>query len=529
MQNKKHEKMEGKKDKIMTRIKKVADIMGRIICSIMIIFVIGFAFGTTTQAAEDTPLLIMTRSSSIVIKGPEDLLRMAENPYDIYDLGCDIDMTGVEWKPFAFHGTLRGNGFSILNLTIGETGEAVRETFDGNMKVYDTYFAGLFDELSGSTNDSSSAGNDGQATSAGDDTDQTTSTRPATITDLNLVNVRIDVETDQPCFIAPFAGYMENATIENCTVTGILQLRAHDRMFGVGGIIGYGCGTVDNCTADVTLVCIDTDASTKDEQFMGGVCAAGYPDMHNNKITIAGYDSDHGYVHDGGLVGMYMFYPKGKKYKGSITDNYVSGKITFYEDNKNRRAYCTGFIGEIMNWDFENGRNKNDFVRDEVFTYDVDLMPHSCADPHMREEVTPPGCEFGFTTYVCETCGYTETDHYTLKNHAYEWTVVQEPTTEQYGEREGVCKDCGATCTDLIPKLTPTPEPTPEPTVSTPVVVFTEGDFVEEGNTRDDEWRAGDKAGMAKGWRFVTAVGLGAVVVVIIVVWVVIKHGERKK
>ncbi|MBQ9489824.1 MAG: hypothetical protein IJU80_07825, partial [Lachnospiraceae bacterium] len=321
--------------------------------------------GASEMSGEsDAPLLIATRQEMTVIEDAEGLLAMAEDPYGCYVLAADIQMEGVEWKPFAFHGTLDGAGFSLLNLTIGETGEAVRETFDGNMKVYDTYFAGLFDELS-----------------------------EGSISNLNLVNLRIDVETDLPCFVGGFAGYMENATIENCSVQGMLQLRAHDRMFGVGGIIGYGCGEINDCSTDVTLVCIDTDATTKDEQFMGGVCAAGYPDMHRNQIAIRGFDSDHGYVHDGGLVGMYMFYPKGKKYRGSITDNYVSGKITFYEDNKNRRAYCNGFIGEIMNWDFENGRNKDDFVRDEVYTYDIDLMPHACENPALREEVIAPGCE----------------------------------------------------------------------------------------------------------------------------------------
>ena len=370
----------------------------------------------------------------VILRNLEELLAMEQDPEGDYQLAADIDAAGATWFPFAFHGKLDGNGHSILNLTVRDPGESVRETYDGNMKVYDTYFSGLFDELSGGS-----------------------------IQNVNLVNLRIDVTTDQPCFIGGFAGYMENARIENCSVQGILQLHAHDRMFGVGGIIGYGCGEVKDCNADVTLVCVDVDASTKDEQFMGGVCAAGYPDMHGNQIRIDGYDSDHGYVHDGGLVGMYMFYPKGTKYRGSITDNYVSGKIRFFEDNKNRRAYCTGFIGEIMNWDFENGRNRNDFVRDEVFSYDVDLMPHACDNPVMREEVTAPGCEFGYVTYVCETCGYTETDHYVLKVHDFDWTILREATTEEEGLREGICKSCGEVTREVLAVLLPEKTEKPKP------------------------------------------------------------------
>lgn len=362
------------------------------------------------------------------------LLGMEADPEGAYLLTADIDMDGVVWFPFAFHGKLNGNGYSVLNLTITDAGESIRETYDGNMKVYDTYFSGFFDVLEG-----------------------------AEVTDLHLVNLRIQVETDHPCFIGGIAGYMENSRLENCSVQGRLELRAHDRMFGVGGMIGYGCGSIRETEAQVTLVCTDTDATTKDEQFMGGVCAAGYPDIHGCTVEISGFDSDHGYVHDGGLVGMYMFYPKGTKYKGSITDNRVTGKITFFEDNKNRRAYCNGFIGEIMNWDFENGRNKDDFVRDEVFQYDVELTPHRCENPQLREEVTAPGCEFGYTTYVCETCGYTETDHYTLKVHDYAWTVLREATLEEEGLREGNCVNCGAQVQESIPKLVMQPTETPAP------------------------------------------------------------------
>lgn len=368
----------------------------------------------------------------VEIRDAEGLRAMAADPNGTYLLVADVDMSGEAWTPFGFYGSLDGDGHSILNLSIGETGAAVKETYDGNMKVYDTYFAGLFDEMEG-----------------------------ARVSNLHLVNLRIDVETDLPCFIGGIAGYVANSSIENCTVQGILQLRAHDRMFGVGGIIGYGCGDVKDSKAEVTLVCIDTDASTKDEQFMGGVCAAGYPNINGCDVSISGFDSDHGYVHNGGLVGMYMFYPKGTKYKGSITDNNVTGQITFYEDNKNRRAYCNGFIGEIMNWDFENGRNKNDFVRDEVFTYDVDLVPHACENPVMKGEVTAPGCTFGYTTYVCETCGYQETDHYTLKEHDYAWTVLKEATEEEEGLRQGACKLCGETMQESIPVVMP--EPTADP------------------------------------------------------------------
>ena len=443
----------------------------------MLALLLGIAGGISAAPASglpeestDTPRSAdPEQEAAVEIWDAEGLRAMAENPSGAYSLAADIDMSGEAWTPFAFHGSLDGGGYSVLNLTVREPGAAVRETYDGNMKVYDTCFAGLFDELEG-----------------------------AEVRGLNLVNLRVDVETDLPCFIGGMAGYMENSRIENCSVQGILQLKAHDRMFGVGGIIGYGCGGVKDTRADVTLVCVDTDAASRDEQFMGGICAAGYPDINGCDVVISGFDSDHGYVHNGGLVGMYMFYPGGTQYWGSVTDNRVTGRITFFEDNTSRRAYCSAFIGEIVSWDFENGRNRDDFVRDEVFAYDVDLMPHACENPALREEVTAPGCGFGYTAYVCGTCGYRETDHYTLKAHDCEWTVLKEAGPEEEGLREGLCAICGETVRERIPMAAPEPAESPEPPA--------DGDSGSAGDRLD----GGDPAGEDGGAGGTDAAGDGA-------------------
>ena len=360
----------------------------------------------------------------IEISTADELMNMS--PDGNYRLIADIDLSGAEWKPIVFSGHFDGNSFSILNASVKQTGSFVRKTYDGNMKEYDTSFAGFFEVLE-----------DG-----------------AEVKNLKLINMRVDVETDKPCFAAGIAGYMEKSSLINCSVQGIISLRAHEKMFGVGGILGYGCGSIERCSADVTLVCTDTDADTKDEQYMGGACAAGYPDINDCEIKIAGFDSDHGYVHDGGLVGMYIFYPAGIDYHGSITGNHVTGKIRFFEDNTNRRAYCKGFIGEIMIWEFDNDRNDtDDFERDEIFSYDKDIKPHECDAPNMEESVTAPSCDFGYTTYTCSNCGYSETDHYTLKSHSFEWTINKEATIDEEGFKTGVCSVCGVTAEAVIPKL----------------------------------------------------------------------------
>ena len=149
------------------------------------------------ELLEESPDMLRSadqeRETALEIWDAEGLRAMAEDPYGTYCLAADIDMSGEAWTPFAFHGSLDGGGHSILNLTVRETGSAVRETYDGNMKVYDTYFSGLFDEMEG-----------------------------AQVRSLNLVNLRIDVETDLPCFIGGMTGYMENSLIEDCSVQGIL-------------------------------------------------------------------------------------------------------------------------------------------------------------------------------------------------------------------------------------------------------------------------------------------------------------------
>ena len=280
------------------------------------------------------------------ISTPEELISIKDAPNGKYILAKDIDLAGIDWAPFTFNGILEGNGHTVSNLKITQTGMSERRTYDGNMKEYDTVFAGMFDVI-----------------------------EDAEVRNLTLSGVNIDIASDAPCFIGSVAGYMGNSKILNCSVEGTLKLMAHDRMFGVGGVAGYGYGRIGDINADITLICIDTDRDTKDEQFMGGVCAAGYPDIVCCNIKIDGYDSDHGYVHNGGLVGLFQFYPEGTEHDAEIGGNHVSGKITFFEDNEDRRAYCDAYIGERMERIEYWWSNSDDFTSNEVFEYDVDLLP----------------------------------------------------------------------------------------------------------------------------------------------------------
>ncbi|MBQ2218340.1 MAG: hypothetical protein II418_05295, partial [Firmicutes bacterium] len=123
---------------------------------------------------------------------------------------------------------------------------------------------------------------------------------------------------------------------------------------------------------------------------------------------IDGYDSDHGYVHNGGLVGMYIIYPKGSSYAGAVVNDHVSGRIRFFEDNRDRRAYCEPYIGEVLQWTYDWGGCTEDFERDEVFTYDEILRPCPHGNLYWTETKVEPDYNVqGYRELRCTECGYT--------------------------------------------------------------------------------------------------------------------------
>ena len=387
---------------------------------------------------------IYAEETAVEIHTAEDLLRMEENPAGSYVLMADLDMAGIQWTPVdLIGGNFDGNGHTILNLTVTTLGNTMDVSYDGNRKTYDTCFAGFFGIL-----------------------------RDASVTNLNLVNLRANVTADQPCFLGSIAGAMYNSQITDCAVSGILELQAFDRMFGVGGITGYGSGAMERCRADMTLICIDTGKDTLDEQFLGGAYATGFIDVVDCNIAIDGYVSEYGYVHNGGLIGMVMQYPLGEGRKGYLTGNTVTGKITFFECNKDRRAYCDACVGETLASSYNRKNNITDFKRDERKTYDVILRPEQCESPVYTQQVTDPGCDsVGFTTYTCDGCGYSHTDHYTLPRHTVsQWTVTQAPSVEETGISTGYCDSCGFEMTREEPKLEPTEPETQVPTTEAPAV-----------------------------------------------------------
>lgn len=357
------------------------------------------------------------------------LLALSENPSGHYALTADIDLAGLDWKPFAFSGTLDGRGHTLYNLSVTRCGDELRTARDGNLRPYDTVFAGLFSVLEN-----------------------------AEVRDLALRGVCVSVESDQHCFVAALAGCLDHSAISGCTVEGRVSLVGEAMLVGVGGIAGYGCGSVTDCTAELELFFEDRLRERRCEQFMGGVLACGVADIERCYIHLEGYDSCHGYVHDGGLVGMYYLCGMSYPYC-SVSENYVGGFIRFFEDNTDRRAYCAPYRGEYLTGLRRYEGNSNDFRRLESFDYSRVLSPEECESPEYVEERTPGGCDsWGFTRHSCRGCSHSWVDRYTPPEHeSGPWERVTPPAYGEEGLEQRRCARCGAVTEQRpIPALIPT-------------------------------------------------------------------------
>ncbi len=349
----------------------------------LIITVLFLLFAFSFSFAEGGP---------IEISGTEDLHLLAEYPDGYFVLTEDVYFPDLqtdpafEWVPPVFRGHLNGQGHTIYNVRNTGICKETRTVYDGNYKEYDGEFAGLFGILDG-----------------------------AVVENLNLAGANIlwrdEFAGDRGgcIFAGLLTGLMENgAVVRSCSVEGVCEVSTAGRCFGVGGFAGYGSGRVEDSSADAILISVDTDREYKDEQFMGGAYSAGFIDVVNCEVKIDGYDSDHGYVHNGGLAGMYIIYPKGTSCAGHIVGSHVEGRIRFFEDNRDRRAYCEPYIGEVLQWTYEWGGCSEDFLRDEVFSYDEDLVPcgHQGTDAWTAAVTAPDYGKQGYTDYSCAECGF---------------------------------------------------------------------------------------------------------------------------
>ena len=389
-------------------------------------------FLVLTLLASAVPALA-AEEDGIAISTPEELRQLENAPQGSYYLANDLDMSAIDWFPIAFEGTLDGRGHAIYNLRVTQVGTAHADTWDGNDKDYDTVFAGLFSTLT-----------------------------EAKVSNLTLQGVDIEVKSTRHCFIGALAGYVKNAKISKCqildarlTLTAACTPEGEEHRTscnaGIGGIAGFGTASIKNCRAETTLLFLDEcDKSLRCEQFMGGVISCGNAAITDTAVVIHGYDECRGYAHNGGLVGMFYSYKRKEKAK-TITGCTVSGDITFFEDNTDRRAYCQAFVGELLLWTDTAG-NTADFAANEVFDYTTPLRPEKCAEPQYTETVHVSDCEHGgYTEHVCSGCGYTWRDGFSGVTHAPgDWTVTKEATYTESGVKARLCTICGQVVEEAV-------------------------------------------------------------------------------
>lgn len=374
-----------------------------------------------------------TEEDAISIYDRDDLELIRSNPFGSYILMNDLDLSDEEWMPVDFFGSFYGNGHALLNVKISSCSDMIETSYDGNMKTYDTHFGGFFGVL-----------------------------KNATVKDLQIIGANYEVEANEDTFLGGLAGYAYGCAISNCKVVGDIALYVSGKMFGLGGLVGFGgATTISDSNVDVTLVNVDLDKENKDEQFLAGIFGTGFMDVENCQVVIKGYTSDHGYVHDGGVTGMYLNYMN-RQGKCTFSNNYVEGFIRFFEDNEDRRAYCADMAGEVLgNLIYIN--NASDFKHDEVTDYSSDLLPHSCEDADYVDSQVDGDCIenlFGYTLHTCSICGFEKKDSYKLHDHKLgDAEELIAATYEEQGLEKRVCSLCSREVYAKTPVLEKVVEP----------------------------------------------------------------------
>ncbi len=295
------------------------------------------------------------QADRIVISGAEDFLRIAQRPDASYLLDRDIDLAGIPWTPVRFSGTLDGAGHTVRNLSVTAFDPETGTTVDGNGYRYKTRLMALFSVLD-----------------------------HAEVRNLTLEGASVFGETDDHAFVALLAAVSTHSVLENIRVSGTACLFCGGKMAGVGGLVGFGTGSLTDSEADVTLIYAGTDKKKKSEQFMGGAVANGFMDCVGVSVRIDGYASVYGYAHCGGVIGMHRQHEKRTKQNAitHISGCTAEGRITFFEKNKDRRAYCKGIIGERLN-KYVKMENNDDsgFERNEIRKTDTILLPEGWQAP----------------------------------------------------------------------------------------------------------------------------------------------------
>lgn len=305
--------------------------------SVILAIVLTFGVFSAAYAADEIP------EGYTPIYTAEDLNNIRNNLAGKYILMNDIDLSAYEnWMPIGtssspFTGELDGNGKLVLNLTI-------KDCQANEDKIY----CALFSSMNASS-----------------------------VTDLNLINVDIDIQNTDDYSVtvraAALAGYASYSVVENCIVTGNINIKNFNTGY-IGGLFGSEIMvTPSNCVnyADITvssdyisdisvggiagsalmiakccnygnIAVLSTDSDDSDSSaYIGGICGQPHQfgnaihDCYNRGSITLGYSTPSTYV--GGIIGQCL----------NLENCYNSGDINY---TNNFKGSVGAIAGELLEW-----------------------------------------------------------------------------------------------------------------------------------------------------------------------------------
>lgn len=397
------------------------------ILTILFCFLLCASLSLPALAAGASMASLPASGSEIPIWTAEDMLKIAEKPDATYRLMRDIDMSGVEWNSPAFSGVLHGNGKALLNLTVTQPGEAVFSPLNASEKPVECVGAGLFSRMEG-----------------------------ARVDFLTLLGLNVDVQTDKPVFVGGIAGGATESAVENCEVVGRVAVKSTSDFYGAGGVVGYGSATVNQCIVSAQVMCLDGDLETADTAYLGGLLGYGFLVCRGSQVELDGYIGAKGKTYSGGIVGVLMQYSLMREGKAEITNTIVNGELVCMENSQNSRVEADRTVGKInKTWNYAidaiTGSLKPRFIRNEPTL----PSPEACENPqYFEDDLVDADCyEFGYSKFVCKTCGYSYKSDYTLKDHAVtDWAEMKDVPGMMTGKC-GVCEETVYELRENLPEL----------------------------------------------------------------------------
>ena len=246
-----------------------------------------------------------SEEQAIWIRSAEDFSKINDNMDGYYELGSDIDLSGMIWEPIGgagsktekFTGTLDGNGYTIAGMQIKGEKQMLHVGLFGYCKDA---------ELK------------------------------------NLVFEAPQVETNR--YGGALAGVVSNTRIENCQVNGGSITWDYTKgECSIGGLIGEDTGSsvLKDCSssADVTAV-----GTAKSEVYLGGLIGGLFLNSTidgctaSGDVTMTGSTQDDETIALGGLVGWVT---------GTAVNSSAKGNVSNESTGMAGRIYVGGFAGML--------------------------------------------------------------------------------------------------------------------------------------------------------------------------------------